>query len=367
MEKNELNQPNKEEEKFDINEINPDGIMLFLNMIGGHSFFVVYKKKYLIKVAKQREVKYYEYLFNNHINSKHLLHCYGIIEKNTKQYELIVNYKKQCKKFFREMIKFFNLSLDEVNIEKDIMFEQKFRVFIDEKNDENKDIQLNKSFEELKEQLIYIKNNNINKLIWIIFWFIKWENRFIGETDKFIVIENLDYNKIEPAIIDIKVGNEKKISKKNSQVKKYIGAFETLGCRIMGIYKKNLSFKSRYVTKTFYEDRFREELDVYFGKKKKIIESVIKQLEDMKLFIKNELFFKIFFASLLIYYDNKDETKEPSVRLIDFELTNCSTNHNYEFYSKESEKEAKIKYNTSFINCLSNLIGVLENLDSNIK
>ena len=134
----------------------------------------------------------------------------------------------------------------------------------------------------------------------------------------------------------------------------------------MGVYKKNLSFQSRYVTKTYQGDQFISELEGYFGKKKKIIESVIKQLEDMKKFVKDNLLFKIFFAPLLIIYDSKDENKEPSIRLIDFELTNCSTNHNYEFYSKNDGNEGKNEYNTSFLKCLGNLIDVHKNINVNI-
>ena len=130
---------------------------------------------------------------------------------------------------------------------KDTLFQKKFEDFINGKKDINNDITLDKSFDALKEELINIKNNCMKKLFWIFFWYIKWQKEFIS--DKYIIIQNLEFHTKIPSIIDIKLGNEKKISKEKRKVKIFKGAYESLGCRIMGISSNNLYFKSRYETK----------------------------------------------------------------------------------------------------------------------
>ena len=42
-------------EGIELIDINPDNLSLYLNMIGGHSFFVEYTKKYLIKSVGDKE------------------------------------------------------------------------------------------------------------------------------------------------------------------------------------------------------------------------------------------------------------------------------------------------------------------------
>ena len=155
-------------------EIIPEQLSLYLNMIGGHSFFVVYAKKYLIKSVGQKELKFYEFIISNNIDSRHLPKFFGLIEKNTKYYEYIINYKKQCDLFFRDMVKYFRIKLEDIDIENELSFHKKFNDFIDgNNNNSNNNIILDKSFELLKEELIKIKNNCPKKLFWIFFWYIK--------------------------------------------------------------------------------------------------------------------------------------------------------------------------------------------------
>ena len=65
LNKNDSIELNNSIKKININQgleminIEPGHLYLYLNMIGGHSFFVVYKDKYLIKSVGQKELKFY--------------------------------------------------------------------------------------------------------------------------------------------------------------------------------------------------------------------------------------------------------------------------------------------------------------------
>ena len=364
-----LNDSNNPNEKTKINiidinkglemiEIIPEQLSLYLNMIGGHSFFVVYSKKYLIKSVGEKELKFYEFIITNNIDSSHLPKFFGLIEKNTKQYEYIINYKKQCDIFFRNMVKYFNIKLEDIDIENETIFHKKFNDFINEENNPN-NIILDKSFDKLKEELIKMKNNCPKKLFWIFFWYIKWQKEFIS--DKYIIIENLEFHTKCPSIIDIKIGNEKKISKETGKVKIFKGVFESLGCRIMGISSNNLYFKSRYETKELDEKQFINELLIFFGNKKNIIISVINKLQDIIKFVQDNFCLKIYFCSLLIFYDNTENDNEAIVKLIDFNLTNNAKEWKNEICLINREKGEIIKNmtNEGFINCMNNLINIL--------
>ena len=370
------NNPNKLDESKKIIDINqgleiidiiPDELSLYLNMIGGHSFFVVYAKKYLIKSVGKKELRFYEFIKTNNIDSTHLPKFYGVIEKNTKQYEYITNYKKKCDIFFKNMVKNFNIKLEDIDIEKDNIFHNKFNDFISDKNNDNNNIILDDSFDVLKEELIKIKNNCQKKLYWIFFWYIKWQKEFIS--DKYIIIENLEYHTKFPSIIDIKLGNEKKISKETGKVKIFKGVYESLGCRIMGISSNNLYFKSRYETKELNEKEFINELLIFFSNRKNIIISVINELQEIIKFVQNFFCLKIYFCSLLIFYDNEKTQNEAIVKLIDFDLTNnakeweneiCLINDN----NKEKIEKNKNQKNEGFINCMNNLINILSNINN---
>ena len=345
-------------------EIIPEQLSLYLNMIGGHSFFVVYAKKYLIKSVGKKELKFYEFIISNNIDSRHLPKFFGLIEKNTKYYEYIINYKKQCDLFFRDMVKYFNIKLEDIDIENELIFHKKFNDFIDDNNNSNNNITLDKSFELLKEELIKIKNNCPKKLFWIFFWYIKWQKEFIS--DKYIIIENLEFHTKIPSVIDIKIGNEKKISKETGKVKIFKGAYESLGCRIMGISSINLYFKSRYETKELDEKQFINELQIFFGNKKNIIISVINELKEIIKFVQDYFILKIYFCSLLIFYDHAENEKEAIVKLIDFDLTNNAKEWKNEIYfiNKEKGKNFKNVANEGFINCMNNLINILLKLNN---
>ena len=316
----------------------------------GILFFVEYTKKYLIKSVGEKELKFYEFIYNNKIKCNHMPEFHGLIEKGTKQYEYIINYKKKCDVFFKQMVKYFNLKSEDIIFEKDLSFHKKFDDFMNKKNeiDINNDI----SFDKLKQELINIKNNCEKKLFWIFFWYIKWQKEFIS--DKYIIIENLEFTTNFPSIIDIKIGNDKKISKETGQIKKFKGAFESLGCRIMGISSNNSYFKSRYETKDLDESKFIEELKLFFGINKNIIEKIINELKYIISFLENSFFQKIYFCSLLIFFDNSDKNKNPIVKMIDLDLTN----------NLKVIKNDKISnnHNTGFISCINNLINILKNL-----
>ena len=358
---NELNN-NSNTIKININqgikliEIYPENLSLYLNMIGGHSFFVVYSKKYLIKSVGEKELKFYEFIYKNNIKSRHLPEFHGLIEKNTKQHEIIVDYKKKCDIFFKKMVKFFDIKVDDIDIENDTSFQNKFYDFINDKNNSNNEnIKIDKSFDMLKEELINIKNNCTKKLYWIFFWYIKWQKEFIS--DKYIIIQNLEFQKKNPSVIDIKIGNEKKISKETGKVKIFKGAYESLGCRIMGISSNNLYFKSRYETKEINENEFINELQIFFSKKKNIMNSVINELQDIIKFVQINFCLKIYFCSLLIFFDNSG-SDDAIAKLIDFDLTNNTK----ELIDNKNGDNINNQNNDSFLGCMNKLIILLKNL-----
>lgn len=338
--------------------IEPEKLSLYLNMIGGHSFFVVYEEKYLIKNVGTKELKFYEFIKKNKILSQHIPNFYGIIEKNTKQYEYIIEYKKKCDLFFKNMVKFFNIKLEDIDIEKEIIFKQKFEDFINDKNYSNNNLILDESFDILKEQLISLKNTCQKKLFWLFYWYIKWQKEFTS--DKYIIIENLEYGIKKPCVIDIKLGSEKKISKETGKVKIWKGACESLGCRIMGISSNNIYFKSRYETKELNEDEFNSELIKFFSEKKNILVSIINELKEIVNFIENNFCFKIYFCSLLIFFDNSENDNRAIVKLIDFNLTNNS--QIFRDINKEKCDNEKCQINNDLIKCINNLINTLINI-----
>ena len=220
---------------------------------------------------------------------------------------------------------------------------------------------LDSSFDKLKQDLINIKNNCEKKLFWIFFWYIKWQKEFIS--DKYIIIQNLEFTTNFPSIIDIKIGNEKKISKETGQVKKFKGAFESLGCRIMGISSNNTYFKSRYETKDLDKTKFITELKLFFGQNKNIILNVIDELKNIISFLQNSFFQKIYFCSLLIFFDNSDKDKIPIVKLIDLDLTNnLKDMNNINIIKERNSKNEMNTDNKGFISCINNLINTLNNL-----
>jgi hypothetical protein len=201
---------------------------------------------------------------------------------------------------------------NDINIENDIKFTEKFENFI---NESNKFLNLNSSFNKLEEILIYYFNNSINKLKWILFSFIKWSDHFLSY--KFIILQNLTYNMKNPAILDIKLGSTPKISKDNLTIKKYEGASKEIGCRIMGIQKGNI-FKNRYDTKHYSLKQFKNEISEFFKFNNFLITKTInKSLSVIREFEMN-VKVNVNFSSLLIVYDDINKNQNIDIHLIDF-------------------------------------------------
>ena len=135
----------------------------------------------------------------------------------------------------------------------------------------------------------------------------------------------------------------------------------------MGISSNNLYFKSRYETKELKENEFIEELYNFFVNKKNIINSIINELQEIIKFVQNHFCMKIFFCSLLIFYDNSEDNNNAIVNLIDFDLTNNTTiTNDYNcLTNKENKNNILIKNNQNkgFINCMNNLISVIKNIN----
>ena len=127
----------------------------------------------------------------------------------------------------------------------------------------------------------------------------------------------------------------------------------------MGVSSNNSYFKSRYETKDLDENKFIYELKLFFGENKNIIQEVINELKNIISFLQNNFPQKIFFCSLLIFFDNSDKKKLPIVKLIDLDLTN-----NLKSVNNETNFEVQKTYsnNLGFISCINNLLIALNNL-----
>ena len=137
----------------------------------------------------------------------------------------------------------------------------------------------------------------------------------------------------------------------------------------MGISSNNLYFKSRYETKELNEKEFINELLIFFSNRKNIIISVINELQEIIKFVQNFFCLKIYFCSLLIFYDNEKTQNEAIVKLIDFDLTNNAKDWENEIClitnnNKEIGDKNKNQKNEGFINCMNNLINILSNINN---
>ena len=291
--------------KLDINNF-----FLYLNSVGGHSLFIEISPQYLIKSSNENEINFY--LSNIKLKSHYCPNFVGVINDDSKEFNIIEIYVNQCKTFFRNFVKKMKIKSNDINIENDIKFTEKFENFI---NESNQFINLNSSFNKLEEILIYYFNNSINKLKWILFSFIKWSDHFLSY--KFIILQNLTYNMKNPAILDIKLGSTPKISKDNLTIKKYEGASKEIGCRIMGIQKGNV-FKNRYDTKHYSLKQFKNEISEFFKFNNYLITKTINK--SLKIIREFEINVKVNlkFSSLLIVYDDIKSNQNVNINLIDF-------------------------------------------------
>jgi hypothetical protein len=301
--------------KLDINNF-----FLYLNSVGGHSLFIEISPQYLIKSSNENEINFY--LSNIKLKSHYCPNFVGVINDDSKEFNIIEIYVNQCKTFFRNFVKKMKIKSNDINIENDIKFTEKFENFI---NESNQFINLNSSFNKLEEILIYYFNNSINKLKWILFSFIKWSDHFLSY--KFIILQNLTYNMKNPAILDIKLGSTPKISKDNLTIKKYEGASKEIGCRIMGIQKGNV-FKNRYDTKHYSLKQFKNEISEFFKFNNflitKTINKTLRVIKEFEMSVKVNLKF----SSLLIVYDDIKNNQNIDINLIDFAFLGEKNNLN---------------------------------------
>ena len=297
--------------KLDINSFN-----LYLNSVGGHSLFIEIAPNLLIKSTNDLEIKFYQYLNNSKINPSFTPEFKGVIYQNSYNFNLIKNYIEQCLFFFIKYIIKLNIKPENINIENDEKFTKIFSDFISKNNINHKNIQLNKSFENLENNLNKLNKENYNKFKWILFWFIKWNNQFLLK--KFLVLQNLTYKMINPSILDIKLGASPKISKDNNQIKIFGKAYYDISCRIMGIQRKNY-FKNKYDTKNYDLSNFKQEIKEFFHNKKKLINYSLIIIEKLKKEINEKIKMKLKFSSLLILFDDTINNNDKIIlNLIDF-------------------------------------------------
>ena len=306
--------------KLDINSFN-----LYLNSVGGHSLFIEIAPNLLIKSTNDLEIKFYQYLNNSKINPSFTPKFKGVIYQNCYNFNLIKNYIEQCLFFFIKYIIKLNIKPENINIENDEKFTKIFSDFISKNNINHKNIQLNKSFENLENNLNKLNKENYNKFKWILFWFIKWNNQFLLK--KFLVLQNLTYKMINPSILDIKLGASPKISKDNNQIKIFGKAYYVISCRIMGIQRKNY-FKNKYDTKNYDLSNFKQEIKEFFHNKKKLINYSLIIIEKLKKEINEKIKMKLKFSSLLILFDDTINNNDKIIlNLIDFSFfDNISSN-----------------------------------------
>ena len=297
--------------KLDINSFN-----LYLNSVGGHSLFIEISPNLLIKSANDLEIKFYQYLNKSNIKTSFTPEFKGVIEQYSYNFNLIKNYIEQCLFFFIKYIIKLNIKPENINIENDEKFTKIFSDFISKNNINHKNIQLNKSFENLENNLNKLNKENYNKFKWILFWFIKWNNQFLLK--KFLVLQNLTYKMINPSILDIKLGASPKISKDNNQIKIFGKAYYDISCRIMGIQRKNY-FKNKYDTKNYDLSNFKQEIKEFFHNKKKLINYSLIIIEKLKKEINEKIKMKLKFSSLLILFDDTINNNDKIIlNLIDF-------------------------------------------------
>ena len=78
--------------------------------------------------------------------------------------------------------------------------------------------------------------NSKNKLKWILFSFVKWNNYFLK--NNFIIMQNLTFNMKNPVILDIKLGTTPKISKENNLIKNMMELIKKLDVELWEFKKE---------------------------------------------------------------------------------------------------------------------------------
>lgn len=324
-------------------DISIDNFSLYLNIIGGHSLFIEISKTFLLKSASINEISFYERSFGKNSPSLYIPHYIGKILRQTSSYKIISQYIAECKIFFKRYIKAKGFTAEDLNIEKDPKFIETFNSYINSE-DNNDDMKINKSFAQLEAELNVMQ---VNKLKWIVFWFVKWKENF-GNYD-YIIIENLTYNMECPAILDVKLGSSPRISK-DKTIKIFKGATNEIGCRIMGSLKFN-TFKNRYDTRNLTLKQFNEELKNFFSMNSTInidlINKTISILNTIKEEVKEDEKFLMKFSSVLILYDFMKESNL-IVKLIDFS-----------YFEEKADSEKYMLIKKDYLQSIDNLIGIL--------
>lgn len=358
MKNNDINKSNSNIIQEDVNinfeNLSEDDFLFYLNCIGGHSFFIEYKSKYLIKSAKSSEINFYKFLIQNNLSFQNIPKFYGIIEPTTKNYSLIGNYIKQLTFFIQKMIKKYKILSNQLEIGVDKKFNEKFNEFLNRKIEE---IPLNKSFEKTEKQMNDLYKNSKAHLYWIFFCFIEWEKSFL--IDSYIIITNFEDKIITPSILDLKIGREEKMSKKSGKTKIFKGACLKFGCRIMGISIGKKYFKNRYDTRDLSESEFIDELNKFFISNKENLPDILRELDSIKKFIIENISFKFDFASLLFIlennYNNNDIKNKNRVGLINIGLKNKE-----DIETLKAQNNNKFLINSSIIKCIDNCVGILK-------
>ena len=360
-------------------------INLFLDSIGGRNFFLNFNNKYLIKSTNESEIMFYNNINNIPYSNKTNNFCpkfYGIIKRDSPEFLIIREYYFQCKEFFISYCIDNKIEGKDIYIGAEENADELLDAFINNQENEleKRDRQIKNSnnfigkkekinydeslFTEIKEKINYIKNNSIERYKWILYWFIKYNYKFL--LSDFVIIENIIVNMNEPSILDIKLGHALKISKKTRKPKEFKGISKMTGCRLMGILKKN-SFINRYYCRLLSDNEYLMEFKHYFSNKE-LIESTINKINsfinDITLLLnKHGVKFKLKFSSILFAYDNSKESDKNidiKIKLIDFYYIN----ENIENIENIENNDDIVGSN--ILKCLKNLIDLLKKIKEEI-
>ena len=158
---------------------------------------------------------------------------------------------------------------------------------------------------------------------------------------------------INPSILDIKLGAAPKISKENNKIKIFGGAYYDIGCRIMGIQRKNY-FKNKYDTKIYNLTYFKQEIKEFFHNKKTLINYSLITIDKLIKEINEKIKMNLKFSSLLILFDDTLENNDKIIlNLIDFSFfDNILSNsdlilsiNNFDNILKEIKNEKNYNHN----------------------
>lgn len=370
-------------------------IQLYLNAIGGHSILFEYNKEYILKTVSDKEKN--SYIILNILKDKdntvsrlidYLPKVYINNILNHENFDRVEIFKKTKMTIKKYIIK-NNIDITEVNIEdkyensskKNEKNEEFIKEWMDFLNSHKENDKIDVDYDNIDIEL-YDKLNLISesKLNWILFWFIKWSNKFINKD--MILMENLTFKNTSPIIFDFKLGVSEKPHKDMNELNLKIKDTTTYdyNYRLMGVQLISKQNKSLEVINK-YQCREMKVLEIKKVLKENLIIlnntdfilyliSKVKEILEIVRLLSKKVNFQSFSLLIIIKYDEISDFLNCRVdshscfsiddyiciKIID--LGYCSVDTNDNFDSSEIEK----LYNQYIINGMINLIKLFEDV-----